>query len=187
MAMPDRSLQEVERHPLAGQQRAGVALELGDGRGRVLEPARPPSRAHATRRAGSSRRNTASATSQPEDHARLLLGDAAARARAGLDQRLGRQVAGADVLGERAGDQVLDFGLKRSRGPGYSQSRVPPMHLVTGRRSAAVLPRGARPPFRVWLNGVEQEEGRDYRVRGRPARSSTASWPRRGGSASGAG
>ncbi len=27
------------------------------------------------------------------------------------------------------------------------------------------LPRGARPPLRVWVNGVEQEEGRDYEVR----------------------
>ncbi len=33
-------------------------------------------------------------------------------------------------------------------------------------KSAAVLPRGARPPFRVWLNSVEQEEGRDYQVAG---------------------
>ena len=28
------------------------------------------------------------------------------------------------------------------------------------------LPRGAEPPFRVFLNGVPQEEGRDYEVRG---------------------
>ena len=28
------------------------------------------------------------------------------------------------------------------------------------------LPRGAEPPFRVFLNGVPQEEGRDYAVRG---------------------
>ena len=28
------------------------------------------------------------------------------------------------------------------------------------------LPRGARPPLRVWINGVEQEEGRDYTLRG---------------------
>jgi hypothetical protein len=26
------------------------------------------------------------------------------------------------------------------------------------------LPRGAEPPFRVFVNGVPQEEGRDYRV-----------------------
>jgi hypothetical protein len=30
----------------------------------------------------------------------------------------------------------------------------------------ALLPRGARPPFRVWLNGVEQAEGADYAVQG---------------------
>ena len=27
------------------------------------------------------------------------------------------------------------------------------------------LPRGAARPYRVWINGVEQEEGRDFRVR----------------------
>ena len=29
------------------------------------------------------------------------------------------------------------------------------------------LPRGAEPPFRVFVNGVEQIEGRDYELRGR--------------------
>ena len=29
------------------------------------------------------------------------------------------------------------------------------------------LPRGAEPPYRVFLNGVPQTEGRDYRVEGR--------------------
>jgi hypothetical protein len=29
------------------------------------------------------------------------------------------------------------------------------------------LPRGAEPPFRVFVNGVEQTEGRDYELRGR--------------------
>jgi hypothetical protein len=28
------------------------------------------------------------------------------------------------------------------------------------------LPRGVRPPYTVFLNGVRQEEGRDYRVAG---------------------
>ena len=37
---------------------------------------------------------------------------------------------------------------------------------VTPSRTAVKLPRGARPPFRVWLNSVEQEEGRDYHVEG---------------------
>jgi hypothetical protein len=32
-------------------------------------------------------------------------------------------------------------------------------------KSAARLPRGARPPFRVWVNGIEQREGEDYVVR----------------------
>jgi hypothetical protein len=27
------------------------------------------------------------------------------------------------------------------------------------------LPRGAEPPYEVWLNGVEQREGADYEVR----------------------
>lgn len=29
------------------------------------------------------------------------------------------------------------------------------------------LPRGAEPPLRVFVNGVAQEEGRDYELRGR--------------------
>ena len=29
------------------------------------------------------------------------------------------------------------------------------------------LPRGAEPPYRVFVNGVPQEEGKDYEVRGR--------------------
>jgi hypothetical protein len=33
-------------------------------------------------------------------------------------------------------------------------------------KSAALLPRGARAPLRVWLNGVEQAEGVDYTRRG---------------------
>ena len=32
------------------------------------------------------------------------------------------------------------------------------------RKWVAVLPRGARPPYRVWINGVEQQEGDDYVV-----------------------
>ncbi len=34
-------------------------------------------------------------------------------------------------------------------------------------RSAVELPRGAEPPYRVFVNGVPQVEGRDYRVKGR--------------------
>jgi hypothetical protein len=33
-----------------------------------------------------------------------------------------------------------------------------------GNGSIAILPRGAKPPFRVWVNGVEQQEGLDYVV-----------------------
>ncbi len=29
------------------------------------------------------------------------------------------------------------------------------------------LPRGAEPPFRVFVNGVPQQEGEDYRIEGR--------------------
>ena len=32
------------------------------------------------------------------------------------------------------------------------------------------LPRGVRPPFEVYVNGVPQVEGRDYEVRGRTLR-----------------
>lgn len=33
-------------------------------------------------------------------------------------------------------------------------------------RSTVPLPRGAEPPYRVFVNGVPQAEGDDYRVRG---------------------
>jgi hypothetical protein len=31
--------------------------------------------------------------------------------------------------------------------------------------STVRLPRGVRPPFRVFVNGIEQREGQDYRIR----------------------
>jgi hypothetical protein len=34
-------------------------------------------------------------------------------------------------------------------------------------RSIVELPAAARPPFRVFVNGVPQSEGRDYQVKGR--------------------
>jgi hypothetical protein len=37
-------------------------------------------------------------------------------------------------------------------------------------RSVVDLPPGAQPPFRVFVNGVPQVEGRDYRVAGRELR-----------------
>jgi len=36
---------------------------------------------------------------------------------------------------------------------------------VTEEKWLAKLPRGVRPPFRVFINGVEQQEGADYTVR----------------------
>lgn len=35
------------------------------------------------------------------------------------------------------------------------------------KRSVVELPRGAEPPYRVFVNGVPQVEGRDYHVTGR--------------------
>jgi hypothetical protein len=37
---------------------------------------------------------------------------------------------------------------------------------VSEARSTARLPRSVRPPFRVFVNGVEQQEGSDYTVEG---------------------
>jgi hypothetical protein len=37
---------------------------------------------------------------------------------------------------------------------------------MAAKRSIVPLPRGAAPPYRVFLNGVPQTEGRDYRVEG---------------------
>ena len=46
-----------------------------------------------------------------------------------------------------------------------SEPEVPKGSYVAGRR--ALLPRGAERPITVYVNGVEQAEGSDYRVRGR--------------------
>ncbi len=40
--------------------------------------------------------------------------------------------------------------------------QVPEGSVAVGRRVR--LPRGAEPPFTVFINGIEQTEGRDYRV-----------------------
>jgi hypothetical protein len=37
---------------------------------------------------------------------------------------------------------------------------------VTGRRWRVPLPRGAEPPYRVFVNGVPQREGEDYELSG---------------------
>jgi hypothetical protein len=42
---------------------------------------------------------------------------------------------------------------------------VPKGSYAAGRR--VLFPRGARPPFKVYVNGVEQTAGTDYMVRGR--------------------
>jgi len=46
-----------------------------------------------------------------------------------------------------------------------SEPEVPKGSYAAGRR--ALLPRGAERPITVYVNGVEQAEGSDYRVRGR--------------------
>jgi hypothetical protein len=45
---------------------------------------------------------------------------------------------------------------------GAEKSEIPKGSYAAGRR--VKLPRGARPPFAVFVNGVEQREGDDYRV-----------------------
>jgi hypothetical protein len=44
-----------------------------------------------------------------------------------------------------------------------SGSEIPKGSYAAGRR--VKLPRGAEPPFAVFINGVEQTEGTDYNVR----------------------
>jgi hypothetical protein len=43
--------------------------------------------------------------------------------------------------------------------------QVPKGSYAAGRR--ALLPRGAEPPVKIYVNGVEQVAGRDYRIAGR--------------------
>ena len=51
---------------------------------------------------------------------------------------------------------------------GEDRTEVPKGSVAAGRR--VLLPRGAEPPFRVYVNGVEQEEGADYVRSGREIR-----------------
>ena len=95
---------------------------------------------------------------------------------------LRRPVAGVDVRGdgafvpfrggvrreqlpERRGDPVR--GRAQDSGPiamsGGTQTDIPKGSYAAGRRLK--LPAGAGPPFVVFVNGVEQEEGSDYDVR----------------------
>jgi hypothetical protein len=46
-----------------------------------------------------------------------------------------------------------------------SGASIPKGSYAAGRR--ALLPRGAQPPIKVYVNGVEQVEGRDYMLRAR--------------------
>ena len=43
-------------------------------------------------------------------------------------------------------------------------SAAPPPGRELSGRWLVPLPRDAEPPYRVWVNGVRQTEGRDYRV-----------------------
>ena len=45
-----------------------------------------------------------------------------------------------------------------------NEAEVPKGSVAVGNR--ARLPRGAQPPFTVFINGVEQREGGDYKVSG---------------------
>jgi hypothetical protein len=44
-----------------------------------------------------------------------------------------------------------------------TETEVPKGSEAVGRRVR--LPRGAEPPIRVYINGVEQQQGRDYELR----------------------
>jgi hypothetical protein len=45
-----------------------------------------------------------------------------------------------------------------------SEAEVPKGSVAAGRRVR--IPRGAGPPIKVYLNGVEQQEGADYTIEG---------------------
>ena len=46
---------------------------------------------------------------------------------------------------------------------GQAETEIPKGSYAAGRR--ARLPRGAEPPIRVYVNGVEQARGSDYEIR----------------------
>ena len=112
---PRRSARSVVATPLRRCRRFSAVRSAREQRGGRRPRRRAPGRPRATRpprrarvearRRGRARAKTRSAASRPKSDAGLLLGDARPRPRAGRHGRPRRQVAGADVLVQRAADE----------------------------------------------------------------------------------
>ena len=107
--MPDRRPRKFSAVRSAGQQRAR-RCPRPPARPPPPRATRPPGRAARSAHRGRGGGTTASATVEPGDHARRLLGDRRPRPGAGVDRRGRRRVTVADVLGQRAVDQVVELG-----------------------------------------------------------------------------
>lgn len=59
--------------------------------------------------------------------------------------------------------------MKKRRKGGWHSTAVPSAEASVGtahERTVVELPRGVQEPFEVYVNGVRQERGRDYRLQG---------------------
>ena len=117
--------EQVERRPLAGEHRAGGALDLATRAGTSPASSRAPSASvGSTAVAGSSAVKTAPAAASPHTTPGSSITSCGPAAGLGAHDRLGRQVAGADVLRERrAHDPVDGLGGQLHRSTTGSPSR----------------------------------------------------------------
>ena len=129
VATPGEPAEEVERGALGGQQRAGGALDAQHRRRRLAPLAL---RAEPLdRRVRVEPEEHRLGDVEPRDHARRLLRDRGDAARGRVDGRLDGHVAGADVLRQRAVDQIL--GRRNGHADQYSRGWA-------GRRRCASYP-----------------------------------------------
>ena len=162
VAMPDRCCEEVERDPLAGQQRAGIALELErPSAGRLLEPLalRPRGRSARPAGRGGGRRPPRRRGRRPRRAPSARSGARAARARRRRPPRWSGRAA--PTSSARAREiRSSTSGVEHAAVP-YRRPTLSAVSRGDGRQSA--LPRGVRAAVpRV------RERGRAARGRGLP-------------------
>ena len=114
---PREVAEQVERRALGGQQRPGRAGDRSaTSAGHVVAPLALGDA--AVEALGARLRERLRRRVEAEEDPGLLLHDPRPRAGVGGDGRLGGDVAGAEVLGERAGDELAQRPRRRSRASG---------------------------------------------------------------------
>ena len=130
-------LQQVERRPLAGEDRPGVAAHDGDGAGRVVDEL-PVGGQELGCGGRVERAKHVDRGVQPADDAGRAHHDAGLGRELGRDDRVGGDVAAADVLGEPGVDQRASWAAARIRPPrrsGYASRRLAAPCAAPRRRS----------------------------------------------------